>query len=391
MKPVLFVMCFTLGVTLMIFSGYLPETASAGSNTQDREDAQSSLHENADWAKYRAPLRPAPVRWRETRPPDDVDAVDQEPPEPADAEDVYESPAVPVAENPESPPDDVAVPEKRHDDQLPPVPEGLDAGDEDEQESPAGEMSDADLRDLRNLAETAEHDAEMTGDEGGESPSAEDMAGDEPGEGDDEPAWDGLLADAGPDVAVWAGWGDVYLDASASMGEGLTYAWRQVGGPVELEIQNPTEANTSAVGLVPVGWAEQTFEFEVTVVDEAGKEDVDTVRYLVRSAPKLKIVPTAERRFELRDGYDLAHYEVWVTNLDSYESPFEVVSDTPLTFTRVSGDAYDLVAGESDDAYVYQIIVYAESGQETSWVELLVDTADRVPAIVQLGVSWVGQ
>ena len=35
MKPVLFVICFTLGLSLMVFSGYVPQSANAHNGKQN--------------------------------------------------------------------------------------------------------------------------------------------------------------------------------------------------------------------------------------------------------------------------------------------------------------------------------------------------------------------
>ena len=145
------------------------------------------------------------------------------------------------------------------------------------------------------------------------------------------------------------------------------------------------------LGAQPVTWRDVTYEFELAVTDASGKRAVDRVKYSVQSAPALRLKPMPERHFQSHDGYELAHFVSWTTNLESYESTFEIASPTELTFTKVSGSACDLTGGKSDGGYVYQIVIYGQTGEPSSWVEFLVDTEAKVPGIVQLGVSWEGR
>jgi len=327
MKPVLFVICFTLGVTLMVFSGYLPQSASARGGAAEGARGREGEVERSPSAftvtrrvlSHAEDGTPQPSQGESAAPSADVvpavEAVPAPPPqEPQSA--------------PEAPPPAEAAPAAT------PVPD-----------APA-------------------------------QPAVEEVP---------------LLADAGPDRVVWAGWDELPLDGGASSGRGLTYYWQQTAGPRNLAIKNAAHAVTAASGLLDDGrqnWRTSLYEFALTVTDTAGASETDYVKFTVRAAPALKIRPLPERRFELRNGYQMPHFTSWITNLESYEAVFEIAAPGELTLTKVAGDACEVTGGKLDGAYLYQVVVYGQAGQASSWVEFLVDTEDNIPAIVQFGANW---
>ena len=200
------------------------------------------------------------------------------------------------------------------------------------------------------------------------------------------------VADAGVDRILWLGTDEVPLDGSGSTGDALTYAWRQVAGPYDLTIKKASAAKTVATGFPLDGWTDWDdgfYEFELMVTDAYGQQTGTSVRHVVKSAPDLHIKPKPKREFALRDGYLLAHFEVWTTNRADYAETFRLSYSSELFIERVGGDAdYEIALSDAEDAYVYQVVVYYREGQPTSWLELFVDTPERVPAVVQLGVNW---
>jgi hypothetical protein len=206
-----------------------------------------------------------------------------------------------------------------------------------------------------------------------------------------EPGGEMPVARAGQDQAAWIGWNELTLDGRASEGANLAYRWEQTAGPFELRIANPDRPLTKATGL-PVGenmeWLPSLYGFELTVTDAQGREAVDAVQFVVLPAPELTITPKAETWFELRDGYYLAYFEAWQTNTDSYETAFRIRTPTALTFTKTTGDEYELTSERKGENHVYYVSLFHDVGQDVSWVELLVDTEEGVPGIVQLGVNW---
>jgi|GEM_PF-1858375 len=361
MRPVWFVICFSLGVGLMVFSGYLPQSAKARGGAVDSETgsghSESRLHDPFESITLRAPAdyQSGPNKRAENAP-----SVATELPPAANRQDM-------VLEEPSPPPSSDAPQQPPMSDQrstAPPVAQGPGPTE------PAG-------------LGTPDQDSALPVDGSTLNGTVEQPPAAEP-----TPP----LADAGPDRVVWIGWDELTLDGSGSSGLGLTYQWKQLSGPVPLVIANDRQATTTARGLLTgeaLSWRNITYKFELTVTDAGGQHDTDTVLYTVKSAPALSIKPPGERRFEIRDGYELAHYFSWVTNPETLESVFEIASENELTFTRVGGGAsYTLGGGLEGKRYVYQVVVYARPDEAASWIEFLVDTDEKIPAIVQLGVTW---
>ncbi len=350
MRPVCFILCFTIGVCLMVFSGYLPQSASARGRS-GLVTAHGAARTDSDGFTRSLTRRAATDR----NPGDGPVEEDTPPPDP-EPELVPPPTTVEHASKPPEQPARAAISE------LPPSPPPAPPSNEPPPpESPAPPPPADEHPTVEPAAPAARNDT-----------------------------WP-LLADAGPDRVVWIGWDELALDGSASTGQGITYEWKQTSGPVTLAIANPLAPVTLATGLLNVermDWRGATYEFQLTVTDLAGEREVDSVRYTVKSAPAVTVKPTAERRFEIRDGYPLAHFIAWNTTLDGDESVFEITSDKELTFTKVSGSPYTLTGGKTGSRFVYQVVVFANGDATTSWVELLVDTEEKVPGIVQLGVNW---
>ncbi len=335
MRPILFVVFFTLGVGLMVVSGYVPKSASARGVRPGPVDAVTSHETGFSLYRHR------PTSWAERS----------------------TTPATVAGYSPSS---EVAELEHHNVDHEPNVVVA------DLPRNAVGERSDFGPSVAEELVPPEDEHAARFDDE---SDSAT-----------------GPVADAGQDRVVWAGWDELKLNGSASEGDELTFDWLQVGGPRELNVEDARTARTRATGLEfesDPEWRDQVYEFELMVKDRSGEEAFDEVRFIVKAGPELTVSPRAQRRFEYRDGYLLAHYEAWESNLTTYESMFQVVSHTELAFTRVTGDEYDLVADRVDGLYVYRITVYGQEGAETSWLEFLIDTSERIPGILQLGVRWV--
>lgn len=362
MRPALFVICFTLGVSLMVFSGYLPQPASASGGSSDM--TMSSDNSTDPRVPTFIPVFRAGTPWPSPSPaepepdPEPLDesaradeATSDE--APADMPETIEAPADEAAPAENVAPADVGVILD------PPVPDPP-AGDPDAWMPP------------ETIVDEVAVEAE-------EAEEAEETEATPP------------VADAGRDAVVWSGWNELRLDGSGSAGQDLAYQWRQVAGPAALTIVGEYAAVTSAVGLShgeEMGWAEAVYEFELTVTDEHGERSFDTVEFVVKAAPDITIVPAAERFFELRDGYLLGHAVAEAVNLETERTTFEIVSPTALVLTKVGGDEYVVVEDVSDYAYVYQVTLQWQSGVSETWVEFLVDTGEKIPGIVQLAVSW---
>jgi hypothetical protein len=359
MKNVLFIVCFSLGVTLMIFSGYLPQPASAraaGSGLGTDSGSRSAALFGQEFAG--TVTRKAPPGA----------------PPPADE-------TVPSAEVPESP---VFVEEPA--DSLPAEVPVSEAGAELAPTSTAqADVAPLDTgsAEIRSFDPPPVAPPVVSSDPPAPLPPVEAAPS--------LPPESRVVADAGGPRVVWVGWDEITLDGSASVGDRLVYQWRQTGGPSWLTIQADDRPITTATGLLgdgPPSWRNRTYQFELTVMDVDGRDATAGVQYVVKSAPSLKIKPTAERRFELRDGYWLAHFTSWATNLESYEQVFDLFAERELRFTKVAGGEFELTGGKAESGFAYQVIVYGQAGEPNSWVEFLVDTDEKIPGVVQLGVNW---
>jgi len=357
MRLVLFVTCFTLGVSLMVLSGYLPQSASARGEPGDTETAKAT----SDGARV---IR-SPSRAWVYHP--DTDGAHDAAVEPGAAS---ESPAAPVPDT-----QSAAAPEAgpQPADIATTLTELVASATTPEATEPVADEPQRDPSDGRRR-----RSGNGAASEGSEA-SAESPA--------DAPP----VADAGQNRAVWSGAGGVLLDGSKSSGEGLTYAWRQTGGPVSLTIDDPTQPVTWAGGLSGAQGTTglpATYEFELVVSDSAGRQAAHSVQIVAQAAPELEIDPPAELRFEERDSYVYGVLEAWATNQQTGQFTFTITSPQRLKFTSLSGDAYDLAGRRARGVCVYQVTLYLVPGQATSLVELLAETNEKVPGVVRLGVNW---
>ncbi len=344
MRSVLFVVFFSLGISLMILSGYVPKSASARGNSDEPVADELAAVELDDWRNGHRPLRPLSANA-------------------------------------------AGSPGHRYS-------SSTSGGSEDE----SGEVYTAEPEAVADVGvENSYSNHYDNSPEGVAGPVVDTSPGDEvsPAVGEEESyEWPLPIADAGADRVLWVGWNEITLDGSTSSGDGLTYGWKQVAGPIPLAIGNSAAATSTASGMMTdnqLTWSGAVYEFELTVTDEHGGQDVDYVQFGVRAAPRVVVRPSANRRFELRDGYMLGHVESWATNYETYDYTFEIKSRTELAFTKVAGGNYELSGGKLGNAYAYEVTVFGESGDFSSWLEFLVDTDEKIPGIIQLGVVWEEQ
>ncbi len=360
MRTILFVICFSLGVSLMVLSGYLPKSASARDGSGELTGSDSARRILAPRFYSGITPRPAdtaPATWAETSADSDPEAEPSYDPNTERMPTTGDDGLTPRTQEPTEP-TDTPPPSPRHRREDPAAAEPSAATSETETDTEQAEPNQA------------------------------------------EP-----VAEAGPDRVTWIGWDEIVLDGTASTGDGLTYRWKQVAGPGNLQIKRPGRAKTNAIGLPISGemdWVSSLYEFELTVTDRQGREATDKVGVVVLTGPDLKITPAAQRHFELRDGYVLGHYEAWATSAEGEAVTFRIASAVALTFTKVSGATYEMASTESGEGggggrgegrggggrYVYKLLVYPDVNEISTYVELLVDTEEKVPGIVRLGVTW---
>lgn len=361
MRALLFVISFTTGVTLMLISGYVPRGAAA------RDGADTSGPTMAD----RGPVLPRsgriwsprlaaaqPERFEPHSPSAVAEEAGDEPGAPAD------NPASVVAVGPsEAPPVDV-------------VPEARDEGESEVLSVNPGDEPAP----LTPSPATAEDIPE---------PPAEAPATDASPAASTPPP----VADAGPDRVVWNGWDEVALDGRGSRGDDLLYEWRQVSGPTTLAFADPYAQRTRASGLVlgpGAGWSPLLYQFELIVIDAAGREASDTVEIVAVAAPELTVRPAATRAFENRDGYWLGHYTARVVAATDM-ALFEVSAPTQLVFTHVGTVDVEVATVSVGDTNTYEIVVYRTADEPMSQTEFLVDTDEQIPGVLRLSVTWEGR
>ncbi|MFH1746196.1 MAG: hypothetical protein ABIG44_04045 [Planctomycetota bacterium] len=228
-------------------------------------------------------------------------------------------------------------------------------------------------------------------DQGDSSSTDEDSSADESWE-DPDADYSQLAAEAGADRVVWLGLDEIQLDGSKSIGDALTYSWKQIAGSHNLKIANPNAAQTSASGFPfdwGLDWDDAVYEFELTVSDAYGQESVDCVQYEVKTTPPLRISPWPKRELILRDGYYIARYESWETESVDSSVIFTVRSRSELFLQHLGGDnQYELNSTERAGRYTYEVTLFFRENQPATWVEFFVDTDQRIPAILQFGVNW---
>lgn len=331
MRVVLFVCCFTLGLTLMYISGQVPRAAEAS-------DSSSGYAANSGDPFDRQPRVYRPVLRTGTS-------------------------STPGAA----------------------LPTATDPGAADEPATKGDSSNAAKTEsDGRNDADEAAQNAAVVLAELDEDPELEKER--QALEAEDVPA---PKAKAGEDHVVWIGEPEPRLDGGASKGKDLTYAWRQIDGPKPLAIMEPKQAVTSVRGLAGASsdWYEQLYEFELTVTDTQGRQAKDTVAWVVLPGPELAMQPAAQRSFALRDGYLLGTYTCEVRAEDPEAASIEISSPVALTLTQMTRGDYELVRRRSDGSVSYELFLYRGAGHSESF-EFFVDTEERIPGVLQVRVTW---
>jgi hypothetical protein len=359
MRALLFVISFTTGVTLMLLSGYVPRGAAARDGAAARnwsatEDRSVRPRAGRIWSPSLSGGEP------ETGQPDGASVA-----EPAEewASSSEDSPTM-IGEEPASSSSAESAPEARDD-------AGADAE--------ASEHVMAAPLEAAPTAVAAEVPPEPPADEPVDA-------------GTPAPTTPPPVADAGPDRVVWNGWDELTLDARGSHGDDLLYEWRQVGGPTPITFADPYAARTKASGLVRgpgAGWLPLLYQFELIVIDTAGREASDLVEIVAIAAPELSVRPAATRAFENRDGYWLGHYTAHVVAMADV-ALFEISAPTQLVFTHVGALDVEVSTVSTGETNTYEIVVYRGGDESASQTEFLVDTDEQIPGVLRLSVSWEG-
>lgn len=172
---------------------------------------------------------------------------------------------------------------------------------------------------------------------------------------------DGPIANAGPDRSLNAGVTAVTLDGSSSTdsdGTIETYTWTQTGGPNTAKIDNPENVVVNVSDLVP-----GTYVFRLTVKDDQGASDQDTVTIIVLEDTNEGPIAEAGDNKTL----DLGATEVTLDGSASYDpdgsitkyfwkqtaGPVKVLIETPdnvrTKITRLTPGNYEFQLTVTDD------------------------------------------
>lgn len=368
MRALLFVICFTSGVTLMLLSGYVPRPASAKNGLRPVGTSTG----NPDRATARSRRIWSPSLDAQS----DTDASPQAALNDPDATEVDASPAQETVVAGESRELELAA--------SAPVEDSAEAV-EDEPDRP---VAPALVEPLSGASDTPTDALDAASSDDHNAPEHRGGPTDAVQAPDSPPP----AADAGNDRVLWNGWDDIVLNGHASRGDDLLYEWRQLNGPTSLVLEDVYAAKTRASGLLRgpgAGWLPVLYRFELTVIDSAGREALDQVEFVVVPAPELTVRPAATRSFEDRDGYWLGHYSASLTAKTDI-ALFEVSSPTQLTFTRVGQTETEVSSVSTGDRNVYEVVVYRTTDDATAVVEFLVDTEEQIPGVLRLTIQWEG-
>ncbi len=359
MRPFLFILCFSLGVTLMMLSSaYEPREASAlpaaaGPEANDglvADGEEFQVKHGSPFPARRSP-RVTTVSLSPARPSSEPNTTEH-----AASPDDSSDAAYPASESPDSPE----------------IPERI-------------------WRPGRSTTE-------------GDVPLADEDPGDprEPVEPEPESEDDANRpmprADAGVDQVIWAGAGKVVLGGNASEGVGIRYLWAQTDGP-RVTIEQGEMAETIATDLdahYGLFWEPIDLEFTLTVVDDRGYESTDTVLVRLVGAPDLVIVPAAEsnqwsdKYFQELEGVKLPHFEAWIRGPSGGLATFVIDCGSPLSIETLKSADFEMWYSEENGRHLYQFDVYQDNEEPRARLEFFVQTEERIPAVVRLGVDWYG-
>ncbi len=187
------------------------------------------------------------------------------------------------------------------------------------------------------------------------------------------------VADAGPDVTLYAPQSMVELDGSRSQdrdGEIVSYRWTQVSGPVQATIVSPNTPETEVQGLTQLG----DYKFRLTVVDNEmamGTDDIvvsvlppEQVDFnLLLPANKVMVTDTRKPTFTWEASPDATKYEIFV-NITRNDYEWHTAGNLLDRYTKVGESATNSFTMNIDlvDRWTYKwyVIATTASGMKYS-------------------------
>ncbi|HNU15957.1 MAG TPA: PKD domain-containing protein, partial [Chitinophagaceae bacterium] len=197
------------------------------------------------------------------------------------------------------------------------------------------------------------------------------------------------VADAGIDQVIGLPVDTVTLDGSASSDpDGIidNYLWRKISGPVPGVITSPFQAVTVINGL-----AQGTYLFELSVTDNSGSIDKDTMQVTVNPAPNVPPVANAGIDQTLTLPTDS-------TTLDGSTSGDADGTITTYAWNKISGPAAGTITNPSSvttsvtglvlGVYQFELTVTDNNGAtDKDTMQLTVNPAPNVPPVANAGID----
>ncbi|MBL7724750.1 MAG: tandem-95 repeat protein, partial [Chitinophagaceae bacterium] len=197
------------------------------------------------------------------------------------------------------------------------------------------------------------------------------------------------VANAGIDQALTLPTNTTTLDGSASGdpdGTIAAYAWQKISGPAAGTVSNPASVTTAVTGLV-----QGTYLFELTITDNNGAMDKDTMQVTVNAAPNVPPVANA--------GIDQSiTLPTNNTTLDGSISNDPDGTIVTYAWNKISGPAAGAISSPSSvstavtglvqGTYLFELIVTDNNGATNKdTMQVTVNAAPNVPPVANAGID----
>ncbi len=193
----------------------------------------------------------------------------------------------------------------------------------------------------------------------------------------------------------WAG-EPLRLSVDVAGDESYVLWWEQASGPpVTIEDpQRASTTVVNGFDAIEDPWTTTTLEFEVTIATESGRTDAIRIVKRVRATPDLDVIPgvaaeaRVERRFERWSGTRLGVIEAEMARPDGRVASFVVDSATPLDFESIEAGVFEMTYFVEAGRHLYQFDVYQPVDEKETRMVLWVESSAGVPALIRLVVRW---
>ena len=196
-------------------------------------------------------------------------------------------------------------------------------------------------------------------------------------------------ANAGTDITITLPVNNTTLNGSASSdpdGTIASYSWTRISGPAQVTFANASAATTAISNL-----AQGTYSFRLTVTDNSGDTDSDTVLVIVNPAPNVAPVANAGANITIT-------LPVNSTTLNGTASSDADGTIASYSWTRISGPAQVTIANAAaattgisnllQGTYGFRLVVTDNRGATSSdTVLVIVNPAANVAPVANAGAN----